>query len=527
MYSYLVKNKVLFFAEVIMAIGHALFDAALAVSMGQMTNAAVDGELKVLLYSSMQSVGCLIVIYFFSVFEMRFRKKLTGKCLCAIKEDIYKAISKKGVASMHEKADSFYINLLQGDMELLERDCFDSLLRGINLTIQTVFCVIALNFISVKLVIIFTLLCVFPQLASRFFRKALTKRKDAFSLQNSRCVQAEKEYIGGFDTIAYYSKWEAFISRLMIEDKALEDCRRKRDVCQVKVSYGVTTINMIAQMLCMAAAAYFVAIGELKFGALTASTQLLNFIFSPLNTVINCVLSMLSTRGVRDKVAQIVDFSSGNGKERFSLGDISFSNVTVGYGDKAVLCDFSYIFTKGGKYAIIGSSGVGKSTIVKALMRTARVNKGSITIGNTNIKDIALSELYKNILYVPQKPYLFEGTVLENISFYGDEGAARNAARAAALPDELLIQQAGGDYGNKISGGEMSRISVARAFCSNASVIIFDEPTSGLDPETAEEIEKRILDIKDKTIIVITHNWNQTYLDMFDKVINVTNGEPA
>lgn len=521
MRHYIRKNKLLLFWEIIAATGHAVSDALLAFSMGNMTNAAVDGQLHSLLLSSAACVVCLIGIYLFYVLEMHLRKKISGKCICAIKEDIYDAMAKRGISLLHEKTDSYYLNLLRGDMEILERDYFDSLWRGINLTIQTVFCVVALFFVSAKLVLIFSLLCILPQLTSRLFQKPLSIRKNDFSSQNTRCIQAGKEYIEGFDTLLLFSHYKTFIARLLREDNALEDRRREKDVCQIKVSYGVTTINMISQILCMAAAAYFVAIGELRFGALTASTQLPNYTFTPLNTVINCVLSALSTRDIRSKVVQLVSEPISSGEKAFVSGDIIFSNVSAGYGEKVVVHNFSYALPLGGKYAIIGGSGAGKSTIIKALVGSAKVSEGQITVGGIDVTDISPSELHKNILYVPQTPYLFEGTVLENISFFGDEASARVAALRAALSAELLNAQAGGDRGNMLSGGEMTRLSVARALCSEASIIIFDEPTSGLDPETAEDIENLLLSISNKTIIVITHNWDARYLQKFDDVITI------
>lgn len=217
MRHYIRKNKLLLFWEIIAATGHAVSDALLAFSMGNMTNAAVDGQLHSLLLSSAACVVCLIGIYLFYVLEMHLCKKISGKCICAIKEDIYDAMAKRGVSLLHEKTDSYYLNLLQGDMEILERDYFDALWRGINLTIQTVFCVVALFFVSAKLVLIFFLLCILPQLTSRLFQKPLSIRKNAFSSQNTRCIQAGKEYIEGFDTLLLFSHYKTFIARSIAE----------------------------------------------------------------------------------------------------------------------------------------------------------------------------------------------------------------------------------------------------------------------------------------------------------------------
>ena len=85
----------------------------------------------------------------------------------------------------------------------------------------------------------------------------------------------------------------------------------------------------------------------------------------------------------------------------------------------------------------------------------------------------------------------------------------------------MLDQKAGGDHGKQLSGGEMTRISVARALCSSAPIMIFDEPTSGLDPNTAKEIENLISKITGKTIFVITHNWDEQYLSTFEDIVQI------
>ena len=107
----------------------------------------------------------------------------------------------------------------------------------------------------------------------------------------------------------------------------------------------------------------------------------------------------------------------------------------------------------------------------------------------------------------------------DNISLFSGGAGADEAAAKAALPPSLLSEQAGGDRGAALSGGEKTRLAVARALCSPAEVLIFDEPASGLDPDTAGEVERAIGGISGRTVIVITHNWDEGYLGSFTGVI--------
>lgn len=301
MFSYIMKQKRLLFLEAAAATLRAGCGVLLSFAMGEMTNSAVDGQLPVLLGSGAVCVVCLSALYGLQVLETYLRKTLSARCICAVKADPYSALERRGPAALHGQSDSYYLNMLQGDIELLERDYFDSIWRAINLSIQVVCCAAALIAVSARLFVIFALVSIAPQLASRWFKRPLQRRKDEFSRQNARCVQRGREFIGGFDTILFFSRSELFISRLLDEDRRLEASRRRRDTYSSAASGGANAINMVAQILCMGAAAYFIAVGELRIGALTSSTQLLNFIFTPLNTVINCALAIVSTRGLRDK----------------------------------------------------------------------------------------------------------------------------------------------------------------------------------------------------------------------------------
>ena len=521
MLQHIYKEKMYLFLDILAAIAVAVLNVCFSFALGNMTNAAVEGDIGNLWSAAVACVIYLILLYVIQALEMYFRKRLTSRCICAIKSNLYHGFVSEGIEHFHEREDSYYLNILQSDIDTIERDYFDALWRILNFSIRVIFCSIALFKISWKLCIIFAIVSIVPQIVSRFIKKPLENAKATFSKENAGVLQKQKEFIQGFDTILYFSQASSFISRLKQSDEKLEKKRQARDVCAVLTTGGAMTTNMIGQIVCMAAAAYYIAAGELRIGALTSSTQLLNFAFAPLNSVITCVLSILSTKAIRDKIRYFFHAQPDSRNTPFQWGDIVFRNVTLSYGNHTVVRNFSCTFEKSKKYAIVGPSGVGKSTLVKGILRTISPAAGSISIGEVDVQKIDLMELRRNVLYVPQNTDLFQGTVWENISFFGSEKEVSHFAREASLPEDLLLAQAGGDQGQTLSGGEKTRIAIARALCTNTPVVIFDEPTSGLDPDTASDIENRILNINDKTVIVITHNWEPTLLERFDGVIHV------
>ena len=206
-----------------------------------------------------------------------------------------------------------------------------------------------------------------------------------------------------------------------------------------------------------------------------------------------------------------------NGTKEFNKLDekITLENVTFAYVDNFdVLNNVDLTIKAGQTTAIVGSTGSGKSTLIKLLLRLYEINDGSINFDSANLKDLELSSLREKIGLVSQDVFLFEGTVLENIA-YGDLNASESEVWNAAQKSEAdefinkLPQKENtivGERGQKLSGGQRQRISIARAILKNPEILILDEATSSVDNETEAAIQ-RSLDIlkQDRTVIVIAH----------------------
>ncbi|MBR6281874.1 MAG: ABC transporter ATP-binding protein [Lachnospiraceae bacterium] len=525
MIRYIKKQYKLIILEVVFALADAALRVFLSFQMGIMTNAAVDGMGKALVLASMLCVLSLAFSYFASIITVYYRKKITGACIWNLKKDLYESLSGNGVSSFHRETDSYYMNLLQNDTDIIERDYFDSALRAVNLLTQVVLCAVALMYVNFILFFAFTFISVGANLVSRCFKHVMQKHKSAFSSQSEQSIKNSKEFINGFDTIHYFSQQNFFIEKLLDADRTLEQKRLKRDVSTAGATNGAYIINMIASIICMAVAAYLVSIGRIRIGTLTTSTQLLNFMFMPLNTAIALWLTMKSTEPLQKKIKNSLEIFPRGDKSIRSFSKIEMKHVAIGYDGEPLIKDFSCAFEEGKKYAIIGASGIGKSTLARLLVADAPLLSGSVSIDGVKLADILPSDLHKKVLYVPQKVFLFDGTVIDNIGFMNHASRAKEVAGRAQLSDELFEQNVGSEQGIHLSGGEQIRLQVARALMSDAAVLIFDEPTSGLDPNTAKSIEELIVGIKNKTVIVITHNWDTKYLESFDQVIRLASTE--
>ena len=194
---------------------------------------------------------------------------------------------------------------------------------------------------------------------------------------------------------------------------------------------------------------------------------------------------------------------------------INFQNVNFSYVENfPVLNDISLNIKKGSTTAIVGSTGSGKSTLIKLLLRLYDVASGHILFDDIDIKDLEIHTLRKNIGLVSQDIFLFEGTVFENIAYGNLEASETEIWEAAKLSESdefinLLPNKKDtvvGERGQKLSGGQRQRISIARAILKNPEILILDEATSAVDNETEAAIQRSLDTLKEgRTVVAIAH----------------------
>lgn len=200
---------------------------------------------------------------------------------------------------------------------------------------------------------------------------------------------------------------------------------------------------------------------------------------------------------------------------KITSGEVRFNNVTFGYtGDMPVLRDLSFTAAAGKLTAIVGASGAGKSTLVALLQRFYDVGRGSIEVDGQDISKVTKQSLRGSIAYVSQAPYLFEGTIRDNIRYgrLSATDAEIEVAASQAAADEFIRQQPQGydtpvgEGGSTLSGGQRQRVSIARAIVRQAPILLLDEATSALDNEAEARVQEALTHVmQGRTTIVIAH----------------------
>lgn len=212
---------------------------------------------------------------------------------------------------------------------------------------------------------------------------------------------------------------------------------------------------------------------------------------------------------------------------------IIFENVSFTYEERNIkaLDSISLVIEPTKVTALVGQTGSGKTTLMNMLLRFINPSQGIIKFGNQNLLEINEDEWRKNIAWIPQNPHLFNKAILENIKLSKDDATIQEVIEAASkskihklissLPNQYdtLVSEAG----ENLSGGEIQRIALARAYLRNAPIILVDEPTANLDPIIEEEIMNDMFDLfKGKTVLIIAHRLNT--IIKADKIIVLKNG---
>ncbi|MGR9248685.1 ABC transporter ATP-binding protein [Rhizobium leguminosarum] len=193
---------------------------------------------------------------------------------------------------------------------------------------------------------------------------------------------------------------------------------------------------------------------------------------------------------------------------------IEFRNVSFAYGNESVLSGVSFIAEGGETTALVGPSGAGKSTVISLIPRFYDPREGEILIDGQDIAHITKKSLRQQLAYVSQQPYLFEGTIRDNIRYGRPEATdaeVEEAARLAYAHDFISAQPQGyetpvGENGVTLSGGQRQRLSIARALVRNAPILLLDEATSALDTESEAAVQKALDEaMSGRTVVVIAH----------------------
>ena len=324
-----------------------------------------------------------------------------------------------------------------------------------------------------------------------------------------------------FETVKYFNG-ESQVHRRFID--ALRKTERRWAALLVrKMENGlaIATIFAISLGVSVYVAASSVQNGDMSLGEFVLVNAYVIQLARPLEMLGFAFRDIVQGVAFIEKTAELlaekreVRFEEDDVSESVPYGELVFDNISFAYEtNRCVLKDVHFVVPPGKTLAIVGTSGSGKSSLIRLLLRLVEPTKGQISIGGVPLSNISISTLRNAVAVVPQDTALFNDTIAFNIAF-GKQGSTHEEIVAAArvadihgfigkLPDGYDTQV--GERGIKLSGGEKQRLAIARAAIRQPEIFVFDEATSSLDSRTEREILKNIVKVSEETTaVVIAH----------------------
>lgn len=472
----------------------------------------------------------------FSLIQKTFKNRFMKKALTQYKQHVFERVLSKSIGDFGAASSGRLISAFSNDLSSIESNYLGG---GTDLIFQliqfaaAVGAMLFLNPIMTGSVIVVTLV---PALLTMRYGSRLTRRERETSDRNEGFVDQVKDLLNGFVVVKSFKAEREVMDLFMKKNLELEDTKRRRretnDTLNVVSTFAATLVLVVIFTL----GAFFVMKDVMTIGAVLAFVQLSNHILSPIQRIVPLKSNFTAAGQLIDKLEDVVENSASPGQRTLVGGfsdAIRFRDVSFGYEPGLnALGGVSFDFEKGKSYAIVGASGSGKSTMLKLLLGYYPNYAGSITIDGVEMREADLDSLFDIESVIQQNVFLFDESILHNITLFKDfpEEKVDAAARRAGLSS--LIEQKGADYacgegGQNLSGGEKQRVSIARCLVRETPILLMDEATAALDNQTAESVTSAILAIDGLTRIIVTHKLDERLMARYDAIIVMHNGEIA
>ena len=479
------------------------------------------------------TVGILVVAYLMTAILEWVRIRWYGYFIQGLQHDLrtdtYDELQGMELAYFEDKQTGEIMSILNNDVNQLAGFLYSGLGNSLSLVTMAVVTFAYMVALSWQLaVVVAVLYLLYPAINYRYAKIIeplhAAKRASVGAL-NSR-LEAN---VSGIGTIKAFTTEDA--ERERVEDASREYFRTSWEVIaeRIKMEPQTTVVSNGAFALIFLLGGYWILVGPPPYfsGTLTAGAFFgfiiyLGLFSTPFRQLTGIVDSYESGLASATRIANLIDEPARVGEATRATeltvvdGAVEFDSVTFSYAEELdpSLTDVSFEVEPGETIGIVGPTGAGKSTLVKLLLRLYDPDRGAIRIDGSDTRDVTLSSLRDSIGYVAQEPFLFYGSVHENIA-YGDLNADRAAVVRAAtlagahefierLPDgyDTMV----GERGVKLSGGQRQRIAIARTILEDPPIVVLDEATSHVDNETEVLIQRGIEALTaERTTFAIAH----------------------
>ena len=532
------KWKLLF--AMVLVIGESiLLQAGPLLTKFGIDEGVVDGNRSVLLIVSVIYLGSILLHSLSAWYRIRYTGSLGEGLMKSLRIKVFSHLQRQSLEFYTNEKAGVLMTRMTSDIEALSQLFQEGLVNFAVQGLTVVVITIVLLFLNLKLALI-TLLAVVPitVVLSEWFRRKSSNAYRIVRNKISDVLSDLQESLAGIRVITAHNRRAYNVARHTNIVGEHKDANLDAVKAASIYTPGTESIAILGRALVLIVGGRMVLNGELEIGELTAFLLYLGAFFTPIQTLTQLYNGYQQGQAAVAKLRDLLETSPSVTELPDAQplpdieGSIVFEDVNFAYvQDNPVLKNINFKIQTGETIAIVGPTGGGKSTVAKLATRFYDPSSGRVLIDGYDIRNVQLESLRKQIGVVPQEPFLFAGSIRENVGFSRPEASddeiieALDASGLMPMVDSLPdgIDTVIHERGASLSAGERQLIAISRAFLSKPRVLVLDEATSNLDLQSESQVERALDAILDgRSAIIVAHRLATVM--RADRIIVVDNG---
>lgn len=494
---------------------------ALALISSRILDEVTGSGKNQLLFYCILLTSVVVLLGILNILGSYIRISISGRLDMDMKETIFDALFHKKYQEIWQFHSGELMNRFTSDIDIVVAGITGIVPQIVTIATKLIFGMAVLlwidSFFAMMILGIGILVCCFGRLYSKKFQYMHKEVQE----KNGKVRSFIQECIENIVVIKSFSNETIIQEQLQNYQQDYYRMRVKRNTVSNMANTGAYVAFTAGYYGALAWGAFHIAAGTMTFGSLAAFLQIINQMRTPFMNVSGLIPQYYSMLSSARRLMELENLEDEEGKELNGdfmevynqMEEIVFDQVWVTYEEEPVLRDFSVRIPKNAMTAIIGTSGKGKSTMMKLLLSLIESEKGKVYFQMPHEKIPINAGTRSLFAYVPQGNMIFSGSIGENIAFARKDATKEEIMKAAEIAclKELIEQLPYGlktvlkERGSGLSEGQIQRIAIARAVFSDAPILLLDECTSALDEETEKQVLENLQKLKTKTILCISH----------------------
>jgi len=524
----------------VLAMVLSICGVSLALTSKEVVNIAIGEETGSFAKSIAVLVGLIAAQIIIQAVNSNVSIRITGKLMMRIKENIFRTLLGKDYKSVSAYHSGDLLNRINSDVNVVVTGVVDIAPSLLSFATRLIAAFAAMFVLEPMFSCVFLIIGPIVLFASRIYSRKMKFYHKKCQECDGKISSFMQEAVQNILMIKSFSSEKYIVDKSAVLQEEGYKVKIKRNTISIFANIGMYLIFSAGFYIALAWGAYRLSVGAITVGALFAYLQLINQVQTPFLNISTLIPKFYSMLASAERIIELENMPEEEKDEIIydckkiydDLSHISVENIDFAYDSEPIFEGASCEIKKGGFVAIAGTSGLGKSTLVKLMLGIIKPMAGDIYAVMKSGEKIKLGASTRGLFsYVPQGNMILSGSVRDNIKFSNENATEEeivSAAKTADIWDFISNLENGldtvlGERGLGLSEGQVQRLAIARALLHNAPVLLFDEATSALDENTEKRVLKNIRALPGVMCIIVSHK--KAALDICDEVISMKNGK--